>query len=104
MTLYVLVDMTPNDDNLYRVESIEERTTKPPMFNDHRWLTESDLAEGATANIGLYWTGGLPAVFVEKPDPVIPADAPATQTEALNQALDALEAARVAVEQALAKG
>jgi hypothetical protein len=104
MALYAMVDMTDNGDNLFRVDNVFQATTKPPQINGYRWLTDSDFAPGAMVNIGFYWTGSLPAEFIEKPDPVIPADAPATQTEALNAALGALEAARIAVEQALAKG
>lgn len=86
MTLYVMVDMTENPDNLFRIDNMFQATTKPPQINGYRWLTEGDFAPGAQANIGLYWTGGLPAQFIEKPDPIIPADAPTTQTDALDQA------------------
>ncbi len=86
MPLYALVDMTPNDDNLFRVENIEDRSTKPPQINGYRWLAESEFAPDAQAGIGLYWTGSLPAQFVEKPAPEVPADAPESVTEALEAA------------------
>lgn len=86
MTIYALVDLTENDENLFRVENVEDRTTRPPQINGYRWLAESEFAAGARVGIGLYWTGSLPAEFVEQPVAEVPADAPETVTEALEAA------------------
>jgi hypothetical protein len=86
MPLFALVDMTPNDENLFPVVNLENRSTRPPEINGHRWLAQSEFAEGAQAGIGLFWTGSLPAEFVEKPAPEVSADTPETVSEALEAA------------------
>lgn len=103
MPLYALIDMSPNDENLFPVVNLENRTTRPPEINGHRWLTDKDFAEGATVNIGLFWTGGLPAEFVEKAAPEVPADAPETVSEALDLAESRLREGLAAIEAARAR-
>lgn len=101
MPLYALVDMAPNDENLFPVVNLANRPSAPPDLNGHRWLSDREFAPGETANIGLMWTGGLPAQFVVQPVVEVPDDAPTTQTEALDAAearlregLDLIAAAR----------
>lgn len=82
MALYALADMTPNDDNLFPIINLEDRRSAPPPLNGFRWLAESEFAPGAQVGIGRFWTGTLPAEFVDKSEPEVPVDGPTTVEEA----------------------
>lgn len=104
MPLYALADMTPNDDNLYQIINLENRGSAPPPLNGFRWLAQNEFAEGEQVGIGRYWTGTLPARFVDKPQPEVPGDGPATQTEALEAARAKLQEGLDLIAAALALG
>ena len=104
MALYALADMTPNDDNLFPIINLEDRRSAPPPLNGFRWLAESEFAPGAQVGIGRFWTGTLPAEFVDKPEPEVPVDGPTTQTEALEAAKKALTDALALIDAARALG